>query len=437
MDIAIKALQLILSLSILVITHEAGHFFFAKLFKTRVEKFYLFFDPWFSLFKFKKGETEYGIGWLPLGGYVKISGMIDESMDKEQLAQEPQPWEFRSKPAWQRLLIMLGGVLVNAITAPIIFWMVLFTWGESYLPINDAKLVFHPVMHEAGFVDGDRIVGVNGVAVDTYKDIANPILLENQCTINIIRDEKEMCIEMPNEFFRKVLDQDVQRLFTITTPVVVDSAITGGGAAIAGLQRGDSILSVNGTDTHTFDKFTKVLSELKDTTVNIVYVREGLTDTSAVKIDAEGKIGIYGYSAYRWYPPKHREFGFFEACPAGIMKGYELLTNYIKQLPLIFTKEGATKIGGFGTIGNMFPQTWDWELFWFNTAFLAIILAFMNILPIPALDGGHVLFLLVEIITRRKPSDKFLEYAQIIGMALIFGLVIWANFNDIIRAFFN
>ena len=358
-------------------------------------------------------------------------------MDKEQLAQEPQPWEFRSKPAWQRLLIMLGGVLVNAITAPIIFWMVLFTWGESYLPINDTKLVFHPVMHEAGFVDGDRIVGVNGVAVDTYKDIANPILLDNQCTINIVRDEKEMCIEMPNEFFRKVLDQDVQRLFTITTPVVVDSAIAGGGAAIAGLQRGDSILSVNGTDTHTFDKFTKVLSELKDTMVNIVYVREGLTDTSAVKIDAEGKIGIYGYSAYRWYTPKHREYGFFEACPAGIMKGYELLTNYIKQLPLIFTQEGATKIGGFGTIGNMFPQTWDWELFWFNTAFLAIILAFMNILPIPALDGGHVLFLLVEIITRRKPSDKFLEYAQIIGMALIFGLVIWANFNDIIRAFFN
>ena len=261
MDIAIKALQLILSLSILVITHEAGHFFFAKLFKTRVEKFYLFFDPWFSLFKFKKGETEYGIGWLPLGGYVKISGMIDESMDKEQLAQEPQPWEFRSKPAWQRLLIMLGGVLVNAITAPIIFWFILFTWGETYIPINESKLAFHPVMHEAGFVDGDRIVGVNGKAVDTYKDVANTIILENECTINIIRDNNEMSIQMPNEFFRKILDQDVQQLFQITIPVVVDSAIAGHGAALAGFQRGDSIIAVNAIFTSVAAKITIAIAK--------------------------------------------------------------------------------------------------------------------------------------------------------------------------------
>lgn len=437
MDIAIKALQLILSLSILVITHEAGHFFFAKLFKTRVEKFYLFFDPWFSLFKFKKGETEYGIGWLPLGGYVKISGMIDESMDKEQLAQEPQPWEFRSKPAWQRLLIMLGGVLVNAITAPIIFWFILFTWGETYIPINESKLAFHPVMHEAGFVDGDRIVGVNGKAVDTYKDVANTIILENECTINIIRDNNEMSIQMPNEFFRKILDQDVQQLFQITIPVVVDSAIAGHGAALAGFQRGDSIIAVNGRKADTFDTFTAILSEYKDSIVDVAYVRQGVTDTAKVKLNSEGKMGFYGYSAQRWITPKHKEFGFFEALPAGINKGTEILVNYVKQLPLIFTREGATKIGGFGTIGNMFPETWDWQSFWFNTAFLAVILAFMNILPIPALDGGHVLFLLVEIITRRKPSDKFLEYAQMTGMALLFALLIWANFNDIIRAFFN
>lgn len=437
MDIAIKALQLILSLSILVITHEAGHFFFAKLFKTRVEKFYLFFDPWFSLFKIKRGETEYGIGWLPLGGYVKISGMIDESMDKEQMALPPQPWEFRSKPAWQRLLIMLGGVMVNAITAPIIFWMILFTWGETYVPVNESKLAFHPVMHEAGFIDGDRIVGINGTPMDTYKDIANTIILENQCTVNIVRDGNEMDIAMPNEFFRKILDQDVQQLFHITIPVVVDSAIAGHGAAIAGLQRGDSILSINGKDTRTFEKFTSTLSMYKDSTIAVEFVRQGVTDTAMVKLNSEGKMGIYGYSAQRWITPKHKDFNFFEALPAGINKGNEILVNYVKQLPLIFTREGATKIGGFGTIGNMFPEIWDWQAFWFNTAFLAVILAFMNILPIPALDGGHVLFLLVEIITRRKPSDKFLEYAQMIGMALLFGLLIWANFNDILRAFFN
>lgn len=437
MDLAIKALQLILSLSILVITHEAGHFFLAKLFKTRVEKFYLFFDPWFSLFKIKRGETEYGIGWLPLGGYVKISGMVDESMDKEQMAQEPQPWEFRSKPAWQRLLIILGGVFVNALTAPLIFWMILFTWGESYLPINETPLVFHEVMHEAGFQDGDRIIGVNNKPVDNYKDIANPILLENQTTINIVRDGKEQTIVMPDEFFRRVLDQDVQRLFTITMPVVIDSALANGGAAQAGLQRGDSILFVDGMPTETFDKFQKAVSNKANTQIEIVYARANNIDTALVSLDADGKMGIYNCNATRWYKTKHKTYGFFEACPAGISKGCEMLTNYIKQLPLIFTREGATKIGGFGAMGNMFAQTWDWEIFWFNTAFLAIILAFMNVLPIPALDGGHALFILVEMITRRKPSDKFLEYAQMTGMILLIGLVLWANFNDVIRAFFN
>lgn len=439
-DILIKALQLILSLSILVITHEGGHFLFAKLFKTRVEKFYLFFDPWFSIFKFKKGETEYGIGWLPLGGYVKIAGMIDESMDTEQLAKPAEPWEFRAKPAWQRLLIMLGGVLVNFISAPIIFWMILFVWGESYLPMNEAKfgLQYHEVMREAGFQDGDKILSINGEAVDTYKQIANAILFEDACTVSIEHGNGELAdITMPHEFYRTILENDVQQLCAVRIPVVVDSVLKGTGAYAGGLIHGDSIVSVAGVATPTFDIFVDKLAEYADSIVPIVVVRSGANDTLSVAVDGLGKIGFYPYGPTRWMQLKHQEYSFLAACPAGISKGYELLCSYLKQLPLIFTKEGATKVGGFGTIGNLFPSSWNWEIFWFNTAFLALILAVMNVLPIPALDGGHVLFVLYEMISGRKPSDKFLEYAQVVGMVLIFGLVIYANGNDIIRAIFD
>lgn len=460
MDILIKALQLVLSLSILVITHEAGHFFFAKLFKTRVEKFYLFFNPWFSLFKFKKGETEYGIGWLPLGGYVKISGMIDESMDKEQMKQPMQPWEFRAKPAWQRLLIMLGGVMVNAISAPLIFWMVLYTWGETYLPLSEAKfgMQFHEVMHEVGFQDGDHVLGINGQEAETIRDVVNPILFGECQTVDIKRNGEKKSIEIPDEFFRTVLANDASYMMTMRVPTVVDSVVSAS-ARTAGLMKGDSIVGINGVETPSYDLFRKEIQNYRDTTITLYYARSYSNDTVAyedpisceirtgflpspiidsltIHTDAEARLGIIICSATRWMTPKVRQYGFAEACPAGIEKGYNLLCDYLKQIPMLFSKEGATKVGGFGTIGNMFPAVWDWEAFWFNTAFLAIILAVMNVLPIPALDGGHVLFLLVEIITRRKPSDKFLEYAQTIGMFLLFALIIWANFNDVIRAFF-
>lgn len=446
MDILIKALQLILSLSILVITHEGGHFFFAKLFKTRVEKFYLFFNPWFSLFKFKKGETEYGIGWLPLGGYVKISGMIDESMDTEQMKQPAQPWEFRAKPAWQRLFIMLGGVLVNAISAPIIFWLVLYTWGSAYMPLSEAHfgMQYHEVLQEIGFQNGDKLLGFDGKEAETPSEVTQAILFGECKTVDVVRNGDTLSISIPDEFYRTVLDRNVKGMIAFRIPTVVDS-VASSKAREAGLQRGDSIVAVNGKPTASFDEFRDVMSQYVDTTVAVT-VDRGLvgdsilrrdTATLNIYVDEQARLGIYVYDYTRWMNLKTREYGFFEAFPAGVEQGYDLLCNYLKQIPMLFSKEGATKVGGFGTIGNMFPAEWDWESFWFNTAFLAIILAVMNVLPIPALDGGHVLFLLFEIITRRKPSDKFLEYAQTVGMILLFALIIYANFNDLWRAIFG
>jgi len=439
MDILIRVLQVVLSISILVITHEGGHFFFAKLFKTRVEKFYLFFDPWFSLFKVQKGETEYGIGWLPLGGYVKISGMIDESMDTDQMQQPEQPWEFRAKPAWQRLLIMLGGVMVNLITAPLLFWMILYVWGETYLPYNEAKfgLVYHEVMQEAGFKNGDLIVGINGNDVETYKEIANPILLEDETVVNIVRDGEKMDIQMPHEFFRRVLSENVSALAAMRTPLVVEALEQNGGAEKAGLVVGDSITGLAGKSLTYFDELKLALSECKDTTVMISYVRNGVADTTNVYINADSKMGISLCDITRWVDEKHRDYGFCEALPAGVAKGWDLLCNYVKQIPMLFTKEGSTKVGGFGTIGKMFPTTWDWESFWYITAFMAIMLGVVNVLPIPALDGGHAMFLLIEMITGRKISDEWMERFQTLGMILLIGLMLYANGGDIVRAIFD
>lgn len=440
MDILIIVLQVLLSLSILVITHEGGHFFFAKLFGTRVEKFYLFFDPWFSLFKFQKGETEYGIGWVPLGGYVKIAGMIDESMDTDQMKQPEQPWEFRAKPAWQRLFIMLGGIIVNLLTAPILFWMILYTWGETYMPINEAPygLQFHQTMLDAGFKNGDLIVGVDGDSIETYKDVANPILFKDTCIINVVRNGERIDIQMPHEFYRQVLANDVSALLTVRVPIVIDSLISDGGAAKAGMQKGDKITSIDGKGVFSFTDLITELNEKTDTTITLTCIRKtGETDTLQVTTDSNARIGISLMPPSNWIPFKHRDFGFFAALPAGVSKGYDLLCNYIKQLPMLFTKEGATKVGGFGTIGKLFPTVWDWESFWFNTAFLAIMLAVMNALPIPALDGGHVLFLIIEIITGKKASDKVLEVAQTIGMVLLLALMLYANGADIVRAIFD
>lgn len=441
MDYLIIALQLILSLSILVVTHEAGHFFFAKLFKIKVEKFFLFFDVGFKLFSFKKGDTEYGVGWLPLGGYVKIAGMIDESMDTEQMAQPVQDWEFRAKPAWQRALVMVGGILVNILTAPIIFWILAFSYGETYLPLSEGRngFDFSDVLLDAGFKNGDVVVGVDGKPCDTYKEVANAIIFEDSCVVDIVRDGQPMSIQLPHDFFRNILRGDGdQALFAFRVPTVVDSVVAGGPAEEYGMLKGDSVLAAGYVVNPSFYEFATVMDSLRGSEVPIVVARAaGGVDTLHVQVDANGKVGIYNCDPMRWLTPKTISYGFFEALPAGVIKGKDLLVNYCKQLPMLFTKEGATKVGGFGTIAKMFPSRWNWQAFWFNTAFLAIILAVMNILPIPGLDGGHLLFVIIEMVTGYKASEKVLEVAQTIGMILVLALVVYANGADIVRFFLS
>lgn len=441
----IRALQLILSLSLLVIIHEGGHFFFARLFKIRVEKFYIFFDPWFSLFKFKpkNSETEYGIGWLPLGGYCKISGMIDESMDTEQMKQPPQPWEFRSKPAWQRLLVMIGGVLMNFLLALFIYSMILFTWGDQYIALKDMSygMKFNETAREIGFRDGDILVSADGKELTRYNVDMLRSLAEAREVV-VLRDGKEEQILMPEISLLEIAKEDPP-FVDMLIPNVVDSVLADGGFAKAGLQKGDSLIAFNGTPLHSWNEFTEQLGELRlrseveqksSASFSLVYSRAGVRDTVNVTTDDQFK--VLAYSMNPGYQPTRLTYGFFESFPAGVALGINTLKGYVNDMKYVFTKEGAKSVGGFGTIGSIFPKVWDWQRFWSMTAFLSIILAFMNILPIPALDGGHVLFLLYELVARRKPSDKFLEYAQMVGMFLLFGLLIWANFNDILRFVF-
>lgn len=439
MVILIKALQLILSLSILVILHEFGHFFFARLFNTRVEKFYLFFDPWFSLFKFKKGDTEYGIGWLPLGGYVKISGMIDESMDKEQMKQPPQPWEFRSKPAWQRLLIMVGGVTVNFLLAIFIFWMILFKWGESYIPAENAKygLHFHPIAHEMGLEDGDNVLSVGSFSVETVGDISYNILLEDVSELEVQRGKSIIHLDIPEGFQKEILARQVRQFADFRMPVLVDSVVSGVNDHEAGIRANDSIVGVNNVSTPFFNEFSAEIGKHTNDTVVVSLYRGGELLHHKVWINELGQIGFRPKGPGEIFGYKTQTYGFFEAMPAGVDKGVKMLTDYVKQMKLVFTKEGAKQVGGFAAIGNLFPPAWDWQIFWYTTAFLSIILAFMNILPIPGLDGGHVLFLLYEIIVRRKPSDKFMEYAVTGGLLLLIALLLFANGNDLYRFLFN
>jgi regulator of sigma E protease len=435
MEFLIKALQLILSLSILVILHEFGHFLFARLFKTRVEKFYLFFNPGFSLFKFKKGETEYGMGWLPLGGYVKISGMIDESMDKEQLKSPPQPWEFRAKPAWQRLFIMIGGVLVNFILALFIFWMVLFKWGESYIPLEGSKYgySYHALGHEIGLQDGDFVLAVDSFKVTTISDLTHHLFLEDPQYLTVKRGDSIFQLKVPADFSQRLLSERVKQFARYRIPFVVDSVAKGMPAAEAGIQKGDSLVAVGGIEVPFFYEFVEELNKYKGDTTTISFYRGSDFITLPIRVNQSGKIGIIARSPNNYLEVKDRKFGFFEAFPAGIKKGVNLLIGYVKQFRLVFTKEGMRQVGGFGTIGNLFPASWDWLSFWTTTAFLSLILAFMNILPIPALDGGHVLFLLFEIFTGRKPSEKFMEYAQLAGMIFLIALLLYANGNDLFR----
>lgn len=439
----VKALQLILSLSILVLVHEFGHFIFARIFKVRVEKFYLFFDPWFSIFKFKpkNSDTEYGVGWLPLGGYCKISGMIDESMDKEAMAQPPKPYEFRSKPAGQRLMIMVAGVLFNFLLALFIYSMVLFTWGDTFLPLKNVKagMDYSETFHNVGFQDGDILLKADDTELERFgEDCFRRVL--NAQTVTVLRGGVETVIPIPEDMAQRVM-RDKKGFASYRFPMVVrELGKTESGespAAVAGLQPGDSIVSINGIVTPSFYEVGEVLAQNKDKDVLVGFYRAGIPQTLTLHTDTAGKMGIYSVSPFDMYQTVTRKYGFFESFPAGVMLGVNTLKGYVSDMKYVFTKEGASSLGGFGTIGSLFPAEWDWHSFWMKTAFLSIFLAFMNILPIPALDGGHVMFLLYEVIARRKPSDKFLEYAQVTGMFLLFALLIYANGNDIFRFFFK
>lgn len=442
--ILIKALQLILSLSILVVIHEFGHFLFARLFKIKVEKFYLFFNPWFSLFKFKpkNSDTEYGIGWLPLGGYVKISGMIDESMDKEQMAQPAQPWEFRSKPAWQRLLVMVGGVLFNFILAIIIYGIILFSWGDSYIPVKSVKngMTFSQTAKElGGYQERDIILSIDGKDMNNRSGVLNmntfmQFLDAKQVVVE--REGKQVTLTMPEKFAENVIGaEDLQPPYYYWTSTLLDTVSDA--AKAAGLQKGDSILSVNGNNVTSWMQLSGEISkkENKGKYIAITYMRDSLTATVNVLVNDENKIGIGGVSPI--YEVKTDKFSFLKAIPSGAVLGVETLKGYVAQMRFVFSSKGVQNLSGFAGIGNLFPPVWDWHAFWSMTAFLSIVLAFMNILPIPALDGGHIMFLLYEVITRRQPNEKFMERAQMAGMIFLLLLLVVANGNDIIRIFFK
>ena len=399
----VKALQLILSLSILVLVHEFGHFIFARIFKVRVEKFYLFFDPWFSIFKFKpkNSDTEYGVGWLPLGGYCKISGRIVESLDKEAMAQPPKPYEFRSKPAGQRLMIMVAGVLFNFLLALFIYSMVLFTWGDTFLPLKNVKagMDYSETFHNVGFQDGDILLKADDTELERFGE---------DCFRRVLNAQTVTVIPIPEDMAQRVM-RDKKGFASYRFPMVVrELGKTESGespAAVAGLQPGDSIVSINGIVTPSFYEVGEVLAQNKDKDVLVGFYRAGIPQTLTLHTDTAGKMGIYSVSPFDMYQTVTRKYGFFESFPAGVMLGVNTLKGYVSDMKYVFTKEGASSLGGFGTIGSLFPAEWDWHSFWMKTAFLSIILAFMNILPIPALDGGHVMFLLYEVIARRKPSD--------------------------------
>jgi regulator of sigma E protease len=439
MTILIKILQFVMSLSILVVIHEFGHFTLAKLFKTRVEKFYLFFDPWFALFKYKKGETEYGIGWLPLGGYVKISGMIDESMDKEQMKQPPQPFEFRSKTSLQRLLIMTGGVVFNFISAMLIYVFVLFFWGETYLPTANVKygIVTDSVGYAMGLRNGDKIITIDNQHIENFLQITPDIVLNNRKTIQVERDGNIINIDIPKEYIPKMLKGKGQIDYRIPFgPYVISSFAKESPGKAAGVSIGDELIGLDDKKFLFFDEFQKYLFENKERLVVLNLLRKGENINISVTPTSSGLLGIGRLgSTNQIFDFKSIKYGFLQSFPAGISKGFKTVADYLKQFKILFSKHSKAyeSLGGFITIGNIFPGIWDWQSFWNLTAFLSIILAVMNILPIPALDGGHVMFLLFEVITGRKPSDKFLEYAQIAGMILLLSLLLFANGNDILR----
>ena len=451
----IRLLQFMLAIGLLVLLHEGGHFFFAKLFGVRVDKFYLFFDPsiwkWDgSLFKFKpkNSDTQYGVGWLPLGGYCKIAGMIDESFDTEQMKQPEQPWEFRAKPAWQRLLIMIGGVLVNFLLALFIYAMILFHWGDTYIPVKDMTLgmKFNTEAKALGFKDGDILVGTDqgefkDFSADLYRD------LSEAKRVDLIRDGKQMSLNLPGDLNLLNMLKAEPSFVRPLVPAVIDSVMDNSPAKEIGLQKGDKIVALNGKPIDSYNEFTEQIGVLEDMmtaaksqadslrirTATIVFEHEAATDTATITLTPDLKVGFFVKTIAGIYEPYTREYGFFESIPAGIKYGWNVLAGYVGDMKYVFTADGAKSLGGFGAIGSLFPPVWDWYLFWKMTAFLSIILAFMNILPIPALDGGHVLFLIYEMITRRKPSETFMIRAEYVGFGILILLMVVANLNDILR----
>ena len=452
----IKALQLMLSLSILVLLHEGGHFFFSKLFGVRVEKFYLFFDPWFHLFEFKpkNPDTTYGLGWLPLGGYCKISGMIDESFDTEQLKQPMQPYEFRSKPAWQRMLIMIGGVLVNFLLALFIYSMILLHWGDDYVATKHMTqgMKFNTEAKALGFQDHDILVGTDKGEFKTYDgDMYRD--LSTATRVDIIRGGKPMSLNLPGDLDMLSMIKEGPRFVEVYIPLQIDSVMKDSPASKLGLVKGDKVLTVNGKKVEAFNDFQLEMGRVNDMltaatshqdsvkalTASVEYVKaSGDTLKNSVLLQAgdEGvKFGFYNHPVMLDYKVTHISYGFFQSFPAGVKYGWNVLSGYVGDMKYVFTKEGAKSLGGFGALGSLFPSMWDWHAFWMMTAFLSIILAFMNILPIPALDGGHVFFLLYEVITGRKPGDKFMERAEYVGFGILLLLLVVANLNDVLRFF--
>jgi regulator of sigma E protease len=439
MSVVVQILQLLLSLSILVVFHEFGHFLAARIFKTRVEKFYLFFNPWFSIFKVNFRGTEYGLGWLPLGGYVKISGMIDESMDKEQMKKPPQPYEFRSKPAWQRLIIMIGGVTVNVILAILIYIAILTVWGEKYLPtseVNKNGIVADSLAQEMGLRTGDRIISIDGQEVEDFSRIPAFIILEEATSVQVMRDGKMTTVDIPEGFLSKLIKQEDPTFLLPRVRFAVDGFAKVSVAKEAGIKEGDSLVRVNDFPINYFDEFRDQIIRNKGNTIQIVALREGDSVPVSLVVPDDGMIGISANLNYaKNFKLKEKSYSFGEAIPAGFTRTFKGISDYLKQLRLLFSPEvkAYESVGGFITIGSIFPKTWNWEAFWKLTAFLSIMLAILNLLPIPALDGGHVMFLMYEIITGRKPSDRFMEVAQLIGMILLLALLVFANANDVVK----
>ena len=433
----IKGVQLLLSLSILIVLHELGHFIPAKIFKTRVEKFFLFFDVRFALFKKKFGDTVYGIGWLPLGGYVKISGMIDESMDKEQMQQPPQPWEFRTKPTWQRLIIMLGGVTVNLVLGFLIYMMILFVWGKNTLP-NSAMplgLSVSPLAKEIGFEKGDQILTVDGKPLELALDINKMLLIRSVQEVQVERANGiKVSIPIPENIGDRMFTSGQMNILYPRNPAIIDSFWTEKGAYSSGMKAGDKIIAANGALIEDWGDLRGFNGDKANQTVQYVIERNQTIDTLNVLLDAEGKMGVIPRNSINI---NQVNLSLAESITEGFSYGYWTLYDYVAQFKYVFTKKGASQLGGFGAIGSLFPATWDWRAFWASTAFISIILAFMNLLPIPALDGGHVMFLLYEMVSGRKPNDKFMEYAQMVGFFLLLALVIYANGNDLFRFLSN